>query len=823
MQNSYEEQSKQHADLVASLQNEIHDRDQRIHRLEQSLEEREQQLRANQMQANEAVWAKDGLLREQTNELASLRRERDAAVAEQKAAISQFEADRSDYTAQIEHLKEQVHDTERHRQEAEEQNRTSQDMLLFKDNQLQEAQGWMARSQELDLYVYNLNIELRERNDQLNQLWIGFQRQLADGERYHAQVIQRLQAELAEAREQSQLPKGSGKERLGARDERQIQSGNHVDLLQREGNEETSSKAAVTNNGGVVRGNPIILSHGNMEASVPVYIPLDKVEHATGLLVGPSSGVVGSNPMLASVGMPVMQQYGIQQQPLASVAQISPIIQTSFPQLHGHHTVLSTPQHHPSAQHQNAQQQQQQQSRSTEAAHHTSTSSLPKHFTQPGQPQQKLLDREEGQQHGGILLSQLSKTQAPVSSVQKSQKEATVPDTVKPSRDGQQVQLLSHSSQDQKQTEHSLQYHAQSNSQPERQRQEQQQHSQSHEQVTVQHDEARQLQHQQGISSSMHNLSQATTTGTEENHVQHKPPPSKTIMVKQEPSHPATAPANPQQIASEPIKNPEPALLDERALLACLIRAVPAEANAKISLKSTLPNRLGKMLAPLHWQHYRKQYGRLDEFVSSHKELFVIEDDYIYLREGAHAKVSATTAVAKAAAAAAAASPVGLDGRLPTVAVTPVAQASHMQRGKNNPKTGLNKDDRARPPPQEDNLNIHKQRSMSPQHAKSGSGRQNSASRGHAGSESAVTNSGGKPDSGSNTTGEDFSSATGNTSSVPENSEANSYGSSRGAGYHGTRQPSSRNSYAGTGQYRKQDNHYRSQNQDSRSTSAPSQ
>lgn len=51
-------------------------------------------------------------------------------------------------------------------------------MLLFKDNQLQEAQGWMARSQELDLYVYNLNIELRDRNDQLNQLWIGFQRQV---------------------------------------------------------------------------------------------------------------------------------------------------------------------------------------------------------------------------------------------------------------------------------------------------------------------------------------------------------------------------------------------------------------------------------------------------------------------------------------------------------------------------------------------------------------------------------------------------------------------------------------------------------------------
>ena len=36
-----------------------------------------------------------------------------------------------------------------------------------------------------------------------------------------------------------------------------------------------------------------------------------------------------------------------------------------------------------------------------------------------------------------------------------------------------------------------------------------------------------------------------------------------------------------------------------------------------------LPNRLGKMLAPLHWQSYRKQYGRLDEFVSSHKEVIL--------------------------------------------------------------------------------------------------------------------------------------------------------------------------------------------------------
>lgn len=171
-------------------------------------------------------------------------------------------------------------------------------------------------------------------------------------------------------------------------------------------------------------------------------------------------------------------------------------------------------------------------------------------------------------------------------------------------------------------------------------------------------------------------------------------------------------------------------------------------------------------------------------------QLFVIEGDYIYLREGAHAKVSATTAVAKAAAAAAAASPVGVD-RLPTVAVTPVAQVSQMQRGKNSKTSG--KDDRSRPQSQQENLNIHKQRSISPQHSKA---RQNSASlvsRGSAGSEIAAPNNEGKLDSGSNTTSEDFSSnntSSGNISSVTDNGEANSYGSSRGGGFHGSRQPS---------------------------------
>lgn len=42
-----------------------------------------------------------------------------------------------------------------------------------------------------------------------------------------------------------------------------------------------------------------------------------------------------------------------------------------------------------------------------------------------------------------------------------------------------------------------------------------------------------------------------------------------------------------------------------------------------IFLLFQLPNRLGKMLAPLHWHDYKKQYGKLDDFVARHPEVSV--------------------------------------------------------------------------------------------------------------------------------------------------------------------------------------------------------
>ncbi|XP_073396575.1 uncharacterized protein [Physcomitrium patens] len=840
MQKNYEEQFKQHAEIVASLQNEIHDRDQRMHCLDQNLEEREQELRANQIQANEAVspfshtknvehaqrfhklhitkctfrnrcfpwdqvWAKDGLLREQTNELASLRRERDTTLAEQKAALAQLEAGRSDYAAQVEHLKEQLHEKVRRRQEVEEQNHATQELLLFKDGQLQDAQAWMARAQELDAYHVNANqtlqAELRDRSEQLNQVWMGYQRQLTDMERFHAQVVQRLQTELNEAREQAQMLQGSGQERLGTREERQLHVGNHTDI-QREGNEESLGKATMKNSAGVVRGNPILVTHGNVEAAVPVYIPLDnsiKGDHATGLPVVQFPAVIGITPVMSSSGVPMMQQFSLQQQPVTPASWASPGLQSSHTQLHVHPNLLSTPLH-PSAHqqvgnahHQNAQLQQQ----TTQLPHLSLPSSLlPNQNMQSSQPQHQVLDREDSRQHGGILLSQLSlKAQAPSTpvqpTVQTGQQESLVIDSVQPLSEGLK---LPHSSQDQQQVEIPMQHHRNNN------RQEQQQHPQSHQSVQEQHSkpfskqdpvqehETRQLQHQQGISSSMHHLSQPTAPMAEENLVQHKPSPRKSIMAKQEPRQPVTNQSNSQQGAPEPIKNPEPVLLDERSLLACLMRAVPAEANAKISMKSTLPDRLGKMLAPLHWQSYRKQYGRLDEFVSLHKEHFVIEGDYIYLSEGVHDKVSATTAVAKGAAGAAAASPVGLD-RLPSVAVTSVAQASQLQRG--NPTKGFSKD--VRPQPLRDESIIHTQGSISPHQPKSNT-QDNSTSllsRNSVGNGVASSNNLGELDGANSTSVGEFSSnnlSVRNNSGGMDNGEANSFGNSRaGGGYHGSR------------------------------------
>jgi len=60
------------------------------------------------------------------------------------------------------------------------QHRVAQETILFKDEQLREAQTWIARVQEMDaLQSTTMQAELRERTEQINQYWIGIQRQVA--------------------------------------------------------------------------------------------------------------------------------------------------------------------------------------------------------------------------------------------------------------------------------------------------------------------------------------------------------------------------------------------------------------------------------------------------------------------------------------------------------------------------------------------------------------------------------------------------------------------------------------------------------------------
>lgn len=55
-------------------------------------------------------------------------------------------------------------------------------MLLYKDDQLRETHTWLARLQEMDAIhmnnEHNLQVELRDRTDQFNQLWLNCQRQV---------------------------------------------------------------------------------------------------------------------------------------------------------------------------------------------------------------------------------------------------------------------------------------------------------------------------------------------------------------------------------------------------------------------------------------------------------------------------------------------------------------------------------------------------------------------------------------------------------------------------------------------------------------------
>ncbi|KAJ4911380.1 Uncharacterized protein Rs2_06001 [Raphanus sativus] len=189
IQRRFESTSAEYENAAAVMQEQILEKERSVREMERKLEEKDRELLAVKLD-NEAAWAKEGLLREQNKELCTLRRERDYSDAE-----------RSQNIHKLSELQEHFQEKERQYAELQEQNRIAQETVMYKDEQLREAQGWIARAQEMDALQsstnHSLQAELRERTEQYNQLWLGCQRQFAEMERLHVHTVQQLELELA--------------------------------------------------------------------------------------------------------------------------------------------------------------------------------------------------------------------------------------------------------------------------------------------------------------------------------------------------------------------------------------------------------------------------------------------------------------------------------------------------------------------------------------------------------------------------------------------------------------------------------------------------
>ncbi|KAF5765722.1 hypothetical protein HanPI659440_Chr15g0605871 [Helianthus annuus] len=195
MQERFDSQIKEHIASNVKLEERLHEREKAIMDLQRTVDDKDKELHVIKLE-HEAAWAKEDLLREQNMELATFRRERDNS-----------EAERAQHLNKIHELQEHVQEKERQFLELQEQHRVAQEAILYKDEQIREAQAWIARAQEMDALQsttnHSLQAELRERTEQYNQLWIGCQRQFSEMERLHLHTLHQLEIELSEARERS--------------------------------------------------------------------------------------------------------------------------------------------------------------------------------------------------------------------------------------------------------------------------------------------------------------------------------------------------------------------------------------------------------------------------------------------------------------------------------------------------------------------------------------------------------------------------------------------------------------------------------------------
>ncbi|XP_043716460.1 epidermal growth factor receptor substrate 15 homolog isoform X2 [Telopea speciosissima] len=630
MQNNFDAQIKEHANAAAKLKEQLQEREQTIHELEVKMEEKERELRAIKID-NEAAWAKEGLLREQNKELATIRRERENS-----------EAERAQNVKQIHELQEHVQEKDRQLLEMEEQNRVAQEAILYKDEQLREAQAWIARVQEMDALQsttnHSLQTELRERTEQFNQIWLDCQRQFAEIERMRLHTIQQLQLELNTARERSGIYNDESRmAHTAAKDASPFgqNRGNQLNV----------------NESGTLNGNPGAPPNGNVDNVAPFVAtvnPSTKNDHVPGVPVVPSS-LLGMGTYLPPGQMTALHPFIMHQQ---GVPQSVPSTESHVPQSNvNHFPPVSAISSHPHWQNQQAV---------------SEGSEMSNQNQYPSQTEQNLLrpdaryDYElsgNGQVlHSDYLDSHISSNQETGSVITSSSEEAQVHES---SATGYLMQQRQNS---------------------------QESSSQLHDASTLEPPEQKTETKDENITEANHSHDGQCTTVEQSWSAVHTPP-------LDTPSHPVNSSETTElhMVAPEasisagrasklltPGKIAEPTLLDEKSLLACIVRAIPAGSGGRIRISSTLPNRLGKMLAPLHWHDYKKKYGKLDDFVAGHPELFVIEGDFIQLREGAQEIISATAAVAKVAAAAAVSAP--YSSLLPAVAVTPMAQTHRLKK-----------------------------------------------------------------------------------------------------------------------------------------------
>ncbi|KAL0317937.1 UNVERIFIED_CONTAM: hypothetical protein Sangu_2208000 [Sesamum angustifolium] len=604
LQNTFDAQIKEHANATVKLQEQLHEKEQKIHDLGRKIDEKERELHAIRLD-NEAAWAKEDLLREQSKELQSYRRERDNS-----------EAERAQHIKQIHDLQEHIQEKERQLIELQEQHRIAQETILFKDGQIREAQAWITRAQEMDALQsttnHTLQAELRERTDQYHQLWLGCQRQFGEMERLHLH-IQQLQLELADIREKSgSHSDGSHASLTNSNDASRI---GHINGSQSEVNDDNSPS--------VNSGN---LQNGNSETSGGS--TLTQTDHVHGVAYAPSN-LFGMPTYLPTAMHPfVMHQQG--------VPHPSHVTQSHFHSLPAMSSV------------QNWQSQQ-----AVPDGEH-----LPMHNQYPEQTEENLLRADshgeyEAAVNGQVIHSNYLDNKASA---------GLDADSVVPSQNGE---------------------------------------GQVHVSVDESHDNAQSQQNSPQISSHFHDALRLDTPEQGNDTKEKQPNPVTdceldnkiTIMEhssfainassSEAPTHAANFTELATKIAPSAVltdafdstgqksnivaKPGESYLLDERALLASIARTIGS--GGRIRISSTLPNRLGKMLAPLHWHDYKKKYGKLDEFVASHPDL----------REGAQEIIAATAAVAKVAAAAAAA-PSSFSSMLPSVAVTPMAQSHRSKK-----------------------------------------------------------------------------------------------------------------------------------------------